>query len=117
MSTTRRKVETIRSQLNVVQQAELEALEQVGQEIKEHLDKLAVAMFSSFWLVNRKRLEENGIEREDLDFRKTTYWKDLVKYLTNQSVNLFIRDKMTLNDFLAKHIPQRFEEDTGGGSL
>ena len=112
MSTETRKVQKLKGQIDLVQDANIPALEQIGKEIELHLEQLANNMASSFWTVYKKQLMANDIEYKDIqNFMKTELWrKSISGFLTDKSQNYFLRDKLSLNDYLAKFLKRYYEK-------
>ncbi|OLS19117.1 MAG: hypothetical protein HeimC3_47280 [Candidatus Heimdallarchaeota archaeon LC_3] len=117
MSSSSKKVRTINSQIDVIQKADVDALKQIAREIELHLDRMVESMFSSFWLVYKYELKKRGVNKSDLDFRKTDWWIKQVKFWSDKSMNMYLRNKMTLNDFLAKYIPKTFMRDSSESNI
>lgn len=107
----RKKIQKLRSQTDAVQYAmeEIPALKEIGREIKTHLDRLAISMRESFWVVWRDELKEIGIAYSDLNFEETTLWKELIEFLTNKNQNHFLASKLSLMDYLAVYQKEFFE--------
>lgn len=111
-SISTKKIQKLQNDISLIQDAmkNVPALTQVGKEIKEHLDKLGKSMVTSFWIVHKKELEKAGLTLDDLDITKTDLWKDFVNYMTDNSQNLFVRDKLSLTEYLSPYLKQYFEQ-------
>ena len=106
-----RKVQKLRSHVDLIQDAQVDALEQIGREIELHLEKMADSMIECFWLMHKEVLLQHNIIKDDLNFTGTEFWKGFKKFLTDKSQNNFIRDKLSLTDYLAKYLRQYYEID------
>lgn len=107
---SKKKVQRLKGQTDLVQGANIEALKKVGKEIESHLDNLGNSMVQSFWVQYKEDLEKEGITFEDIAvFLKTGFWKEFKSYLVDLSQNDFIRDKMSLNDYLAVYLTRFYE--------